>query len=219
MKKKCIVFSIFIIVSLSITVLKTSGNVINPTIADTRSVPLNDFVMPDPAVYINTTYNDQIINTENDIPNVNLDSTVTIWYTLFIANYANGTVDFLRLKGNDGGKTLDINQNTGPFFTFVSDNGTHSFFKIDYTVVFDGKTTFYAIYNVFTPCGMFLASEEIPRHYLVTSSATDTSTSESSSDSDTSVSESSGDSSPGFELIGTLGVFVIITVSLWRKRK
>ncbi len=217
MNKKSVIIGILIIASFSTIVLKANINPSSPAMAGTESV-MDDFVMPDPAEYINTTYNGEVLNTEDELPDVDLGTTVTIWYVLFQTEWSNNTNDFLRLKGNDGGKTLDINQNTGPFFTFVSENGTHSFYKFDFTVSFDGKTQFYAIYNVFTPCGMYLASEETIKHYIVTTGA-ETTTTTTTEEESTPVSESSSGSSPGFELVAGLGSLVITTLFIQRKRK
>ena len=196
MKRKYLLASLMI-ASLGIIVL--SGIV--PISANRTSVS-SDFVMPDPAVYINTTYNGAIIDTSsNETVNIDKDATVTIWYILEDSEYFNISDSFLALKGDDGSdaSVLTINFKTGPFFTNVTHDGTHCTFKIDYTVTHSGTTEFYTTYRVLTPCGQDLGSNELTKHFLVTSVETTP--------------------APGFGLIATLSGFVVATFIIRRKQK
>ena len=158
--------SILLSISLAVFIFMMVGttNISNANLASHTQ----DFVMPDPAIYINCTYNEEVLDTADEEPDVDVYSIVTICYKVPHSEFHWNNDTFLRLKGNDGAGILDVNMNHGPFFTFVSEDATHSFYRINYNVTNIGTTIFYAIYNVNTPCGQYLDSAETERHTIIT---------------------------------------------------
>ncbi|MFW9916616.1 MAG: hypothetical protein ACFFGZ_13495 [Candidatus Thorarchaeota archaeon] len=204
--------SILLFVALAGTIALVANTTITKPSTATPISGTQDFVMPDPPVYINTTYNGAVLNTADSTADVAQYSILTIYYKVPHSDYHNNTDDFLRLKGSDGPGILDINMNHGPFFTFVSESGNFSFYKIDYNVTYAGTTEFYAIYNVNTPCGQYLDDAETDRHYIVTTGGTETS-SEPTSEAESS---DESDSSPGFEFL----IFPLVAlVAVWYRRR